>query len=208
MWQEEKRAVVEASLEVLRKGLVVGTCGNISLRLPSEDGRELLAITPTSRYYDTLGVDDIPVVDFSAHPVEGSLAPSVETMMHICIYRARKDVCAVIHTHSAFATVVAVAGIELPPICDDQIAFIGGEIKVAKYAPAGTIELAENVNAALADRNAALMANHGMVAVGRTMREALTVCELAEKTAKVYIYASALGKVNLVPEQHRKKGLG
>ncbi len=200
-WQEEKKTVREAALKMVEKGLVVGKSGNISLRLPPEDGRDLLAITPTRKYYDLLTVDDIQVVDFEAETVEGDLAPSVETMLHIGIYKARRNVKAVLHIHSVYASVMAVAGLEIPPILDDQVTFIGGEIKLAKYAMSGSDEMVDNVIAALGDRNAALLPNHGAVGIGRTMREAFTVCELLEKTAKIYLCARALGKVNPLPAE-------
>ena len=200
-WQQEKRIVLEASQKMLEKGLVVGTSGNVSLRLTPEDGRELLAISPSQQYYDTLTVDDIQVIDFEVEPVEGDLIPSVETMLHIGIYRARRNVNAVIHTHSVFASAIAVAGLDIPPILDDQVVFIGGEINLAKYAFSGSPELIENVLSALGERNGVLLPNHGAVGVGRTMRDAFTTCELVEKTAKIYLSALALGKVSLLPAE-------
>lgn len=200
-WPDEKREVLEASRKMVDKGLVVGTSGNVSLRLPPVNGREILAITPNRRYYDLMTVDDIQVVDFEVEPVEGDLAPSAETMLHIGIYQVRKNVNAVIHTHSVFASAVAVAGMEIPVILDDQVTFLGGEIKIAEYALPGSEELVEKVVAALGERNAVLLPNHGAVGVGRTMREAFTACELLEKTARVYVSASALGKVNTLPDE-------
>lgn len=194
-WQNEKQLVIDAALKMSAKGLVVGKSGNVSIRLPPENGRDLLAITPSRKEYDTLVEDDIQVVDFEADPVEGDLAPSVETMMHIGIYRARPNIGAVIHTHSVFASVLAVAGRGIPPILEDQVNFIGGEIALAAYAASGSEDLVQNVVAALGDRNAALLANHGAVGIGRNVREAFTVCELLEKTARVYCYALNLGKV-------------
>lgn len=198
-WQQEKRTVLEAALKMAEKGLVVGKTGNVSMRLAPEGDKELLAITPSRREYDLLSIDDIQVVDFEAEPVEGDLVPSVETMLHIGIYKARKNIKAVLHTHSVFASAIAVAGLEIPPILEDQVTFIGGEVKLAKYAMSGSDELVENVIAALGERNAALLPNHGAVGIGRAMREAFTVCELLEKTAKIYFCALALGKVNILP---------
>lgn len=200
-WQEEKRIVLEAGRKMAEKGLVVGKSGNVSLRLPSEGGRELLAITPTSKYYDLLSVDDIQVIDFEVEPIEGNLIPSVETMLHIGIYQARKNINAVIHTHSVFASAIAVAGKEIPAILDDQVTFIGGEIKLTKYALPGSQELVDNTLAALGERNAVLLPNHGAVGIGRTMRDAFNVCELLEKAAKIYFYALASGKVNPLPAE-------
>lgn len=205
-WQEEKKTVLEASQKMLARGLVVGTSGNVSLRLPPEKGRELLAITPSSRYYDSLTIDDIQIIDFEAETVEGDLTPSVETMLHIGIYQARKNVNAVLHTHSAFASAISVAGLEIPPIMDDQVAFIGGEIKLARYAPSGSQEMVNNALAALEERNAVLLSNHGVVGVGRTMPDAFTVCELVEKTAKIYFCALALGRVNQLPAEAVEAG--
>ena len=208
-WQAEKRVVLEAALQMVARGLVVGKTGNVSLRLPPEGGREILAITPSRREYDLLNVDDIQVVDFEAEPVEGDLPPSVETMLHIGIYKARKNIKAVLHTHSVFASAIAVAGLEIPPILEDQIVFLGGEIKLARFAMSGSDELIANVVTALGERNAALLPNHGAVGIGRTMREALTVCELLEKTAKIYCCALALGKVNTLPDEaiESRKGI-
>jgi len=198
-WREEKKVVLEAAQLMLQKGLVVGTAGNISLRLPAEGGRELLAITPSAKPYDSLVVDDILIVDFNGQTVEGNLRPSTETMLHIGIYKSRKNVNAVIHTHSVFASAVSVTGRDIPPILDDQVAFLGGEIKLARHALSGSRELAVNALAALGDRNAVLLSNHGAIGTGRTVRDAFTACELIEKTARIYLLALYAGTVNHLP---------
>lgn len=200
-WQEARKTVLEAALKMSGKGLVMGTCGNISLRLSSGGRSQMMAITPTSRHYDTLKTENIPIIDFEGQRVEGNLAPSMETPLHIGIYRARKDINAVIHTHSVFASAAAVAGIEIPPILEDQVVFLGGEIKLAGYAASGSPEQLTSVLAALGERNAVLMANHGAVGTGKTMQNAFTACELIENTARVYFLALSAGKVNQLPEK-------
>jgi L-ribulose-5-phosphate 4-epimerase len=199
MWESEKKEVLQAAQRMAEKGFTVGSSGNVSLRIKESGGRELVAITPSGRYYDSMKADDIVIVDFEGQRVEGELAPSIETMLHIGIYKARKKVNAVIHTHPVFGSVIAVTGMDIPPILDDQVTQIGGEIKVAQYALSGSPEMVKNVIAALGPRNAVLMANHGALSVGRDMREASTICELLEKTARIYISALGLGKVNLLP---------
>jgi L-fuculose-phosphate aldolase len=201
MWESEKKQVIEAAQEMERKGLVVGTAGNISLRLKDPGGRELLAITPSGRYYDSLKVDDIVVVDFSGQKVEGELKATIEMIMHIEVHKARKKINAVVHAHPPFCSAIAVAGMEVPPLIDEQVILIGGEIKVAKYGFPGTPDLAKNVVSALGPRNAVILANHGVLSVGRDMREALTICELAEEMAKIYVSALSLGKVNQLPAE-------
>lgn len=199
-WERERREVLEASLQMWRRGLVVGTSGNVSLRLSPVEGREIMAITPSRRYYDTLGPEDIVVVDFEGEPVAGELLPSVETLLHAAIYRARPDVGAIFHTHSVHASALAVAHRELPAILDDQVVFLGGAIQVAPYGLPSTEDLARNVVAALAERNAVLLANHGVIAVGKDLRRGLTCAELVEKAAQAYILAASLGRAHPLPQ--------
>ena len=199
-WLKEKKIVMEAAQRMLAKGLVIGTAGNVSLRLPPEGNSQLLAITPSALPYDSLSVDDIQIIDFNTRTVEGSLRPSTEMKLHMGIYRAREEINAVIHTHSVFASAVSITGKDIPPILNDQVAFLGGTIKLAEYAPAGSQELATNAVSALEDRNAVLLANHGAVGIGRTMDDAFTACELIEKTAKIYLLALSTGTVNHLPD--------
>jgi L-fuculose-phosphate aldolase len=197
-WQAEKKAVLAAVREIHQKGLAVGKTGNISCRLPPEKGRALLAITPSAREYDRLGEDDIQIIDFDARPVEGNLPASTETLLHIAIYRARADAGAVLHTHSVFASAAAVAGLDIPPVLEDQVIFLGGAIRLAGRAAEGQEQTAAII-AALEDRGGVLMPGHGAVGVGRTLRDALTAAELIEKTAKVYWLALSIGKANPLP---------
>jgi L-fuculose-phosphate aldolase len=201
MWEAEKKQVIEAAQEMERKGLVVGTAGNISLRIKEPGGRELLAVTPTGRYYSSLKVDDIVVVDFAGQKVEGELKPTIETVMHIEVQKARKKINAVVHAHAPFCSTLAVVRMDIPPLIDEQVIYIGGEIRVADYALPGTPDLAKNVVAALGPRNAVILANHGLLTLGRDMHEALTFCELAEELARIYIAALSLGKVNQLPAE-------
>lgn len=200
-WAERKHAVVLTAQKMEALGLVTGTSGNVSVRLaPLDDSRELLAVTPSSRPYGTLETDDIVVVDFDVEPIEGELTPSSESLLHVAIYCARPDVRAIIHTHSVYSSVAAVAGLDIPPVIDEVMIAVGGPIKVSRYAFPGSQELADNVCAALGERKAALIRNHGAVGVGRDLDEALEVCALIERVAQVFIYASILGKVNPLPQ--------
>ena len=199
MWEVQKMEVLEIARRMDGKGLVVGTSGNVSQRFREPGGRELVAITPSGRHYDTMKAEDIVLVDMEGQRVEGELAASIETMLHVGIYKARKKVSAVVHTHAVFGSAIAVTGKEIPSLLDDQVTFLGGEIKVAAYALPGSPELAKNAVAALGSRNAVVLANHGTVTVGRNLREAFNNCELLEKTARVYVLAMGLGALTLVP---------
>ena len=180
-------------------GLTTGASGNVSMRLAASEPPELLALTPSRKAYSDLKDEDIVVADLDLEPVDGDLTPSSESLMHVGIYRARPDVGAVIHTHSPFCSVAAMTGLEIPPILDEMVVYIGGAVQVSEYAFPSTQALADNVCAALGDRNAALIRNHGAVGVGRDLDEALEVCALAERAAHVFVYASLLGKVSTLP---------
>lgn len=200
-WQSEKQTVLNAARKMLEKGLVTGSSGNVSLRLADSSGRELMAITPSSRSYNTLIVDDIQVIDFNGRHIEGNLTPSIEATLHVGIYRALKNTNAVIHTHSIYASAAAVAGLEIPPILDDQVAFLGGGLKLAAHALSGSREQVDNIVDPLKDSSGVLMANHGAIGIGRTLEAAFDACELIEKTARIFIVALAAGKVNRLPDE-------
>lgn len=199
-WDQERQAVLSTAQELARLGLVTSTSGNVSLRL-KEEGRDLLVITPSQRPYQTMVPQDIVVIDFQGEPVEGELPPSSESLLHVAIYRMRRDVEAVIHTHSVYATVCAVAGLEVPPLIDELVVAVGGPISVAEYAFPGTEALAEAACRALGERNAVLLRNHGLAAAGRDLPHALEVCQLVERVAKVFVLASLLGRVDPLPPQ-------
>ena len=194
-WQEHKQSVAETARKMAELGLVVGTAGNVSVRLDPEHGRDLMAVTPSDTPYENLTHNDVVVTDFEIEPVEGSLLPSSESLLHTGIYQRRPDVHAVVHTHSVYSSVLAVSGIDLPPVIDEVVIYVGGEVKVSKYGFPGTPELAGNVCEALGDNKAAFIANHGAVTVGSTLEEALSVCLLVERACQIYIMARSLGQV-------------
>ena len=144
--------------------------------------------------YRYLRPDDLPVVNAAGEVIEGKRRPSTELMLHLLLYRARPDIGAVVHTHSKFASVLGVIRQPLPPLLEELAQVAGGEVPVAEYARAGTVELAEKAVRAMGSRAAVLLPHHGVVGVGRSVREALTVCEIVEKGAEVYCWASLLGR--------------
>ena len=129
------------------------------------------------------------------------MAPSSEVKLHLAVYRRRDDVGAVMHSHSVHASALAIAGLGIPAVLEEEVAFLGGDIKAAEFGPSGSERLANNAVRALGDRNAVILANHGAVGVGRTLREALDACELLEKAAKAFILASAIGSVKPLTAQ-------
>ena len=198
-WLAARRAVLAAARLMGERGLVTGMAGNVSMRLRSARGRALVVVTPSQRPYATLRPEDIVVVDSAGDVVDGGLAPSSELPLHLAVYAARPDVGAVMHTHSVYASALAVAGRDLPPVLDELVVFVGGTVEVAEYGMSGTQAMAERAVRALGDRNAALLRKHGVVGVGETPGEALDVCDLVERAAQVYIMASLLGEAKPLP---------
>jgi len=201
-WQNEKTAVAETARAMYKNGLVAGTSGNVSVRLaPSEAGELLMAVTPAGIAYDTMQADDIVVTDFEIETVEGELMPSSESLLHVAIYQARPDVGAVIHTHSVYSSVLAVSGLDIPPILDEVIVNIGGPIRVSEYGFPSSEELAQNVTDALGHRKAAIIANHGAVGVGNDLNEALEICGLVERVSEIFVHATAMGQIIQLPPE-------
>jgi L-fuculose-phosphate aldolase len=186
---EMRQAVVDTGRQMIQRGLVAGTWGNISVR---SSGGEQIAITPSGRPYDQLTFEDIVVVDPAGQILAGQ-RPSSELALHLAIYRARTDVRAIVHTHSLYATACAVAGKAIPASLEEMVQAVGGAVQVATYALPGTLELANHAVAALADRSAVLLANHGVAACGPSLAEALLVAELVEKAAHIHVVAEQLG---------------
>ncbi|MBC7324008.1 MAG: class II aldolase/adducin family protein, partial [Moorella sp. (in: Bacteria)] len=127
-----------------------------------------------------------------------------EYMLHQAIYRARPEVNAVMHTHSIYASALAVTRKPVPPILEDLVQMVGGGVPVAPYARAGTPELARVAAETLGSLGAVLLANHGVVGVGRTLEEAFIVCQIVEKAACVYIWACLAGEAAALPPEEVK----
>ena len=200
-WQSERTVVVQAAQQLLRLGLVAATSGNVSLRLEGDEKEGLIAVTPASTDYETMTPEDIVVVDYDVDVIEGDAVPSSESLTHVAVYKARSDISAVIHTHSIYASVLAVAGVPLPPILDELVAYLGGPVEVAEYGFPSSEDLGEKVIQAMGERNAVFIRNHGVLAAGRDMPDALRACELVERAAQIYIQARALGSVRTLPSE-------
>lgn len=193
-----REKIVEIGIKVLSSSLVVGTWGNISARVAGED---LVAITPSGMDYDTLLAEDIVLVDLAGNVVDGTRKPSIEVPMHTAVYRNRSDIQAIVHTHSSFATAMAAARKPIPGAVEDMVQIVGGDVRVCDYALPGSKELGQNVIRALEDRQAVLLANHGMLGAGRNLEEALKICQVVEKTAQITILAQAVGGVVELPQE-------
>ncbi|GII82025.1 fuculose phosphate aldolase [Sphaerisporangium siamense] len=198
---EERALLCETGRRMVGDGLVLGTSGNVSVRRG-----DLVAVTPGGVALDALTPGDCPVLDLSGEVVEGARDPSSEVPMHLAIYEST-GTAAIVHTHSTYAVVVSTTLRELPPIHYNTL-LLGGTVRVAPYATYGTPELAAHVRAALEGRQAALMQNHGAVAVGADLHRALEGARLLEWLCAVYVQAKAIGEPRVLTEEELAAVIG
>ncbi len=191
---DEREAVAEASRHLARTGLVIGTAGNISAR-----NGDLVAVTPTGADLGTVTAEMVTVIELDGTVVDGDLAPTSEVPLHTGIY-AGTNALAVTHAHAMASTALSCCFDELPPLHYSCLG-LGGAPRTAAYATFGSEELARNVIEALEGRNAAMMQNHGSVAYGSTMKQAIERLELLEWLAELYWRASSLGTPRILTDK-------
>jgi len=197
---DNKSELVKAGLRMKNSGLTVSTWGNISIRDPNTG---LIYLTPSAMEYDTITEDDIVVTDIAGNIIQGSRKPTIESELHLNIYRHRPNVNAILHTHPIYSLVFAVLGEDMPPVIDEAAQAIGGTVRVADYALPGTKELADNCLKALGDNlNACLLQAHGAVCLGCSMDEAFKVSTVLEITAQVYYMALGVGVPKLISNEN------
>jgi L-fuculose-phosphate aldolase len=186
---ELKEEIVAACRRLEQLGFVVGTYGNVSVRVP-----EGLIITPSRVEYAVLTADDLVTVSLAGEVLAGHRLPSSEFAVHRGIYPGRPDVNAVVHTHSFYATTLSCLRQTVPVIVEEQSQVLGGEIRCTSYVPAGQHEkLSEQVAQTLGDANALLIASHGTVACGPTLSETMFTCQMVERIARMRLLTERVG---------------
>ena len=201
MTREERRlreAIIAKCRWMNASGLNRGTSGNISVRY-----KDTMLITPSATPYDKMKPEMIASMPIESDygSWEGPLQPSTEWRFHLDIMRGRPDVGSVVHTHSTYATVLAIARKSIPA-CHYMIAAFGGyDIRCSGYARYGTKELSALALAALEGRNGCLLANHGMIAVGSNLEKAMWLAVELETIARQYYLSLALGTPHILSEE-------
>ncbi|MFE0024758.1 class II aldolase/adducin family protein [Amycolatopsis sp. NPDC059021] len=195
---EERAEVCAYARRMTTDGLVVGTSGNVSVRVGDR-----VAVTPTGVDYEKLTAADIPVVALDGSPVDGELKPTSELPMHLTVYNEAADpdgkpVTAVVHTHSVYATAVSTLVNEVPPI-HYMLAAIGPTARVARYATYGTERLAKAMLEALDERRGCLLANHGTITYGDGLGAAYHRAQQLEWVCQLWLLARSAGSPSLLP---------
>lgn len=187
-----RHEVITTALKMNALGINHGKAGNVSARTASG-----YLVTPTGIHYDKLKPEDIVAMALHNSPdgtYEGVILPSSEWRFHRDIYAARPDVCAIVHTHSVYATTLAVLGKVIPAFHYMIAAAGGADIRCAPYATFGTQALSDFALAALENRRACLLAQHGVIACGTDLQQALALAVEVEALAKMYLEALKTGQ--------------
>lgn len=199
--QKEREDVVKYCQKMIISGLTKGTGGNISIY---NREKEMMAISPSGIDYFETAPEDIVVMDIKGKIVDGKRKPSSEHELHRIFYVKRDDIDAVVHTHSIYSTVLATLRQPLPA-SSYLVAFSGLDVRCADYASFGSMELAERTFAAMTDRYAVLMANHGLLTGGKDILNAFNIAEQIEHCAEVYVKARAIGQPVILDEDEMKR---
>jgi L-fuculose-phosphate aldolase len=200
--REKRQSIIDACRSMNALGINQGTSGNISLRHDSG-----LLITPTSVPYETMQPEQIVFMDLDGS-FDPAQRPSSEWRFHLDILKARPEVNAVVHAHPPYSTILAIMGLEIPPI-HYMIAVAGGDtIRCAPYATFGTQELSEHAVKALEDRLACLLEHHGMIAIGPSLSKAMWLAVEVETLARQYHGCLQIGTPRLLSKAEIKNVLG
>jgi L-ribulose-5-phosphate 4-epimerase len=193
-----KNQIVETAQELVQKGYLMATGGNLSLRIP---GQDTFAITPSNYDYQKMTAEDVCIMDFNLNVLEGHLKPSVESAMHGAVYQVRQDVNAVIHTHQVYTSALTLIKAPIPTLFDEQARFLGRSVDIIPYAPSGTGFLKNTVAKHVRNHNNAfMMQNHGALVFGHDMERAVHNVEILEKCSLAYLLAlCSERKVSKIP---------
>ena len=203
LMENERKLIVEYGKLLVTKGLTTGTGGNISIFVKE---KKYFAISPSGIDYFETEPEDVVIMDLDGKVVEGERKPSSEWMMHLIFYKKRDDVEAVVHTHSRFSSTISCMRWDIPAL-HYYVAFAGKTIPCAKYASYGTQELADNAFEGMGEGKAALLANHGLITIGRSVKEAFLVAEMSEEMAEYYYRTKSIGEPVLLDEEEMESML-
>ncbi|MCR4422838.1 MAG: class II aldolase/adducin family protein [Spirochaetales bacterium] len=199
LYVKEKEILLETSKLLVSKGYLLATGGNLSLKTSDEKS---FLITPSNFDYFKMTIDDICVLDLNMNIIEGERKPSIESSMHCLVYKNRKDVKAIIHTHQVYASTLALIDMPVPALFDEQVRFLGKSIQIVPYAPSGTIFLQKNLSKFIRNyHNAYILKNHGVICFGDSIERAIDNIELVEKCSLTYLLALCTErKISKIPD--------
>ena len=196
-----RKTVVRGAQEIYNKRLVEDGEGNVSVRINKNE----ILITPTSTKYNLLNPELIVHMDLDGNVLGSGRIPSTEVKMHIAVYKDRPKVKCVIHNHSPYISMLSVLRKGIPIIMEQQLIFLGGEIRCTEITEAHTEEMGRSALNALGKNNAAILANHGAIICGKSLDHTVRFSVVLEKMAKVYWGALQIGEPLPIPKENLEK---
>lgn len=187
MYEEIRKDLHEAHLTLEKYGLVAYTSGNVSVRV-----KEHVIIKPSGVPYSLLKPEDYVVVDLDGNIIEGNKKPSIDTATHLYLYRNIEWAKSIIHTHSTFSTVWAVAEKPIPVLCTAHADVFGEEIPLSEYAPVGSEAIAKAVLKVLGKSGVVLLRKHGVMVVGNSLDDVIKKAIFLEEVAKIAYFAQMM----------------
>ena len=198
MFEATKREIIKAGMSLDRYGLIALTGGNVSVRMESGE----ILITPSGMIYEDLVEDDILVMDINGKIIEGTRKSSSDTEAILYIMQNRPDVNAAIHTHQPYATAIGLIQDEFEVNLTTLANATAGPVPVTPYSSAGSIEMGMDTVKYIGDSLAVILAHHGVMAIGKNLKQALYAAVYLEEAAKCYLAARACGETKkMTPEQ-------
>jgi len=194
---ELRKELVEGALLIAKIGLVPLTQGNLSVRDPRTG---LIVVTPHDLPYDGMTVDDVVVVDLEGNIIEGTRAPSDETQVHLAVYEQRPGVMGIVHAEPVYTNALGVVHQPIAPLHVGMAIDVGGAVPVMPFMNSGSRKFGYEMLKVMGDKNAVIWANHGMLAVGPTLKKAIHCTVMVEMTAKIQIMAQGLGDPVSIPD--------
>lgn len=201
--EELRKNVCQANKELPKNGLVLWTSGNVSARDP-ETG--YVVIKPSGVLFEDLTPESIVVVDLDGNHIEGDYKASVDTASHLYVYRHRKDVNGIVHTHSPYATSFAITGEPLQIYTTTSAAVFGGPVPVSDFATIGEEEIGKEIVEKIGDSSAILIRNHGVFTIGQSYNDALKSSVILEETAQSVHYAMTRRDISPLSNDVVKRG--
>jgi len=198
-FEDKRKEIIKAGIKLDRYGLIALSGGNVSLRMESGE----ILVTPSGMVYEDLKPSDILVINMDGNVLDGTLAASVDTQALLYIYRHMPKVNSIIHTHQPYATAVSLVADELPCCITTLANATKGAVKVCPFVSAASIDMGVQTVEHAGDTLAVILKNHGVIALGDSLKQALYACIYLEEAAKTYVIARSMGGeiAMLTPDQ-------
>lgn len=193
MFEKEKLEIIQCGMKLDRYGLIALAGGNVSMRMPTGE----LLVTPSGMIYEDMAADDVIVMDLQGKIIEGDRKPSSDTAAILYIFNHRPDVNAIIHTHQPLATAIS--------LLEDVTEFradlttlgnaCGGNVPISPYSSPGSEDMGKDTVEYLGQTHAVILAHHGVMTTGDSLKQALNAAVYLEECAKAYLAARAVGSI-------------